>query len=203
MGRFWLERGVDGIRLDPTDCYCHDLQLRDNPPQPRADALAAMMQPWQDGEGATAWPGWALSKHDAPRMATRWAQGSAARAQQLIALLAVLRGTVLLYQGEELGLTQSEIAFDDLLDPFGQAHWPRDKGRDGCRTPIPWVADDPTTVSRAADPGGLQLRRRTATPALDVPLLAASGALFLNGAAVQGAQLILPLGASLLLPLQP
>jgi hypothetical protein len=136
-------------------------------------------------------------------MATRWAQGSAARAQQLIALLAVLRGTVLLYQGEELGLTQSEIAFDDLQDPFGKAHWPRDKGRDGCRTPIPWVADDPTTVSRAADPGGLQLRRRTATPALDVPLLAASGALFLNGAAVQGAQLILPLGAALLLPLQP
>jgi alpha-glucosidase len=222
VGRFWLERGVDGFRLDTANYYCHDLQLRDNPPQPperrgdipaamqqhlfnvcqpqtlpflervralcdsfdarmtvaeigsqdnlarmieytrgsdrlhtaysflllgpqpRADALADMMRPWQQGEGATAWPSWALSNHDAPRVATRWACGDAARARQLVVLLACLRGTVFLYQGEELGLPQSDVAFEDLQDPFGKAHWPRDKGRDGCRTPMPWVADHPT-----------------------------------------------------------
>jgi alpha-glucosidase len=228
IGRFWLERGVDGFRLDTANYYCHDPQLRDNPPQPperrgdtpaamqqhlynicqpqtlpflervrglldgygvsagqaarfavaeigsqdnlarmieytrgeerlhtaysfvllgpqpRADALAELMRPWQEGEGAQAWPSWALSNHDAPRVATRWARGDPARARQLVALLACLRGTVFLYQGEELGLPQSDIAFEDLRDPVGRAHWPRDKGRDGCRTPMPWVAGHPS-----------------------------------------------------------
>jgi alpha-glucosidase len=103
-------------------------------PQPQAAALAQMMQPWQEGEGASAWPSWALSNHDAPRVATRWAGGDPARAQQLIALLACLRGTLFVYQGEELGLPQSDIAFEDLQDPCGKAYWPGDKGRDGCRT---------------------------------------------------------------------
>jgi len=57
-----------------------------------------------------------------------------------LALLAALRGTIFLYQGEELGLPQSEVAFEDLQDPFGKAHWPLSKGRDGCRTPMPWEA---------------------------------------------------------------
>jgi alpha-glucosidase len=57
-----------------------------------------------------------------------------------LALLAALRGTIFLYQGEELGLPQSEIAHADLQDPFGKAHWPLNKGRDGCRTPFPWSA---------------------------------------------------------------
>jgi alpha-glucosidase len=112
-------------------------------PQPRADDLARMMEAWQQGEAADAWPSWALSNHDAPRVATRWAHGDPARALQLIALLACLRGTIFLYQGEELGLPQSDIAFEDLQDPFGKAHWPRDKGRDGCRTPMPWQDEAP------------------------------------------------------------
>ncbi len=218
IGRFWLDRGVDGFRLDTANYYCHDRKLTDNPPQPpdkRGDTPAAMQQhlhnvcqpetlrflkrvrslldrydarmtvaeigsannldrmieytrgsdrlhtaysflllgaqpapaqlaevmaAWQQGDAAAAWPSWALSNHDAPRVATRWAQGGAPRAQQLIALLACLRGTVFIYQGEELGLPQAEVAFEDLQDPFGKAHWPRDKGRDGCRTPMPWEA---------------------------------------------------------------
>jgi alpha-glucosidase len=60
-----------------------------------------------------------------------------------LALLAALRGTIFLYQGEELGLVQSAIAFEDLQDPFGKAHWPLDQGRDGCRTPLPWEAAAP------------------------------------------------------------
>ncbi|MFX4427865.1 alpha-amylase family glycosyl hydrolase, partial [Acinetobacter baumannii] len=80
--------------------------------QPKADALLGLMTPWLQGEGAQAWPSWAMSNHDAPRVATRWAQGDEGRSKQLLALLAVLRGTVFIYQGEELGLTQSDIAFD-------------------------------------------------------------------------------------------
>jgi alpha-glucosidase len=42
------------------------------------------------------------------------------------------------YQGEELGLTEAEIAQHELQDPYGITFWPRFKGRDGCRTPMPW-----------------------------------------------------------------
>jgi alpha-glucosidase len=61
----------------------------------------------------------------------------------LLALLVCLRGTLFLYQGEELGLAQSDVAYEHLQDPVGKAHWPRNKGRDGCRTPMPWQADAP------------------------------------------------------------
>ena len=44
-----------------------------------------------------------------------------------------------LYQGEELGLGEAEVAFEDLQDPYGIAFWPNFKGRDGCRTPMPWT----------------------------------------------------------------
>ncbi|MCY1546718.1 alpha,alpha-phosphotrehalase [compost metagenome] len=54
-----------------------------------------------------------------------------------------LRGTICLYQGEELGLTEATIAFEDLQDPYGISMWPEVKGRDGCRTPMPWVAKAP------------------------------------------------------------
>jgi alpha-glucosidase len=52
-----------------------------------------------------------------------------------------LRGSVCVYQGEELGLTEAEVPFEALQDPYGIAFWPNFKGRDGCRTPMPWTAD--------------------------------------------------------------
>jgi alpha-glucosidase len=106
--------------------------------QPSPKHLVELNAPWQNAEGATAWPSWAMSNHDVQRVASRWAQGDTQRAQQLLMLLACLRGTLFIYQGEELGLTESEVAFDYIQDPFGKAHWPRNKGRDGCRTPFPW-----------------------------------------------------------------
>jgi alpha-glucosidase len=250
VGRFWLQRGVDGFRLDTANYYCHDPLLRDNPPQPperRGDvpaamqqhlfnicqpqtlpfleriralmdeftteeagrapgrsqagphplggstdvpvrrgapftvaeigsannlermveytagrqrlhtaysflllgpqpkptALAEMLNTWQHGEGAQAWPSWALSNHDTPRVASRWAEGDPLRIGQCLALLMMLRGTLFLYQGEELGLGQAEISLADMRDPFGIAHYPRIPSRDGCRTPMPWQADAP------------------------------------------------------------
>ncbi len=100
----------------------------------------------QPGNG---WPAWAFSNHDVPRAVSRWGQSSEtssenktdsspAFAKLLIALLCSLRGTIFLYQGEELGLPEADIPIDRLQDPFGRALWPVFKGRDGCRTPMPW-----------------------------------------------------------------
>lgn len=83
---------------------------------------------------------WAFSNHDVVRVASRWGDGSAAAAKMLVALLLSLRGGVCLYQGEELGLTEADLPFEALRDPFGLAFYPDFKGRDGCRTPMPWSA---------------------------------------------------------------
>ena len=58
----------------------------------------------------------------------------------LSALLMTQRGSVCIYEGEELGLTEADIAFEDLQDPYGIQFWPEFKGRDGCRTPMVWDA---------------------------------------------------------------
>ena len=217
--RFWLERGVDGFRLDAVNYAMHDPQLRDNPPAPAdgrvrtrpcdfqlalynkshpdillfierfralvdtyrdrftvaeiggADAaddlknftaganrfhsaygfnflLADRLTPrlvqhavdaWPDSEG-TGWPSWAFSNHDAPRAPSRWAStpDRAAMARVTMLLLACLRGNIFIYQGEELGLPQAHVPFEQLKDPEAIANWPLTLGRDGARTPIPW-----------------------------------------------------------------
>lgn len=54
-------------------------------------------------------------------------------------LFASLRGNIIVYQGEELGLTQVEIPFEQLQDPEAIANWPLTLSRDGARTPMPWL----------------------------------------------------------------
>ncbi len=90
------------------------------------------------------WPCWAISNHDVQRAVTRWGQGAEtpAFARLLIAMLCSLRGSVCVYQGEELGLGEAEVPFEALQDPYGIAFWPNFKGRDGCRTPLPWDASE-------------------------------------------------------------
>jgi alpha-glucosidase len=58
-------------------------------------------------------------------------------------LLCTLRGSIIIYQGEELGLPQVDIPFDRLQDPEAIANWPQTLSRDGARTPMPWNADAP------------------------------------------------------------
>lgn len=86
------------------------------------------------------WPCWALSNHDVVRLATRW--GSGAKNSAFLRLCAAmqmsLRGSICIYQGDELGLPEAELALEDLKDPYGITMWPKFKGRDGCRTPMPW-----------------------------------------------------------------
>jgi alpha-glucosidase len=60
------------------------------------------------------------------------------RATAAMLFTLALPGSTYLYQGEELGLTETDILFEDLTDPPGIRFWPEYKGRDGCRTPIPW-----------------------------------------------------------------
>jgi len=238
--RFWLDRGVDGFRLDAINFCFHDRQLRDNPPKPvelrtgrgfsadnpyafqyhlynntqpenldflcelrrlldaypdaaalgeisSEDSLATMaeytgsrrmhmgysFELLTDDFSAThirstvqalearmieGWPCWAISNHDVERVATRWAGDSAPAhvASALTAMVCALRGSVCVFQGEELGLPEADVGYDQLRDPYGIAFWPEFKGRDGCRTPMPW--------SDAANAGF-----SVATPWLPVP----------------------------------
>ena len=87
------------------------------------------------------WPCRSIGNHDVARVTTRWAGAGSpdARSKLLNALLLSLKGSVCSYQGDELGLTQAEIAREDIRDPYGMAFWPLFQGRDGCRTPMPWT----------------------------------------------------------------
>jgi alpha-glucosidase len=88
------------------------------------------------------WPTWAFSNHDVTRVASRWGgEGNPARIRLLQALLLSLRGTVILYQGEELGLSHSPVPRHRLQDPEAIRFWPNHRGRDGARTPMPWTDD--------------------------------------------------------------
>ena len=91
---------------------------------------------------------------------TRWGGDNPPEdlAKVLIALLTSLRGSVCIYQGEELGLTEADIPFERLQDPYGIAFWPEFKGRDGCRTPMPWRRRRGLAVSPASNHGCHSLR---------------------------------------------
>ncbi|MDZ4138163.1 MAG: alpha-glucosidase [Erythrobacter sp.] len=113
-------------------------------PRLTAPLVRATLSQWS-GEPGEGWPSWAFSNHDAPRAVTRWASdGDYARAARLnLLLLLALRGNPIIYQGEELGLPQGKVAFEDLQDPEAIANWPHTLGRDGARTPMPWQTNAP------------------------------------------------------------
>jgi len=95
--------------------------------------------------GQDCWPCWAIGNHDVARVASRWSDSAdgGARAKLFNAMLLTLRGSACSYQGEELGLTQAEVPDALLQDPYGLAFFPLFKGRDGCRTPMPWNDHEP------------------------------------------------------------
>ena len=222
VARFWLDRGVDGFRIDALNFMMHDPQLRDNPPAPQTDKqrsrpfdfqirqynqshadipafiariravtdsydaiftvaevggdeaetemraftagedhlnsaygfnflyadrftpglICSALAQWPD-EAGLGWPSWAFENHDAPRALSRWCAPAdrANFARMKMLLLGCLRGNIIIYYGEELGLTQVDIPFDQLHDPEAIANWPLTLSRDGARTPMPWNAD--------------------------------------------------------------
>jgi alpha-glucosidase len=195
--RFWLERGVDGLRLDAINFCFYDRQLRDNPPKPAAartghgfrpdnpyayqyhhfdntqpenleflaelraltdrfpgrvtlgeigtaeDSNATIAEYTKPGRLHMGYSFELLGKASSPAhvRATGGARADASLATLFTALACSLRGAVCIYQGEELGLGEAEIPYEQMRDPYGIAFWPTFKGRDGCRTPIPWTAD--------------------------------------------------------------
>ncbi|HXW35407.1 MAG TPA: alpha-amylase family glycosyl hydrolase [Acidimicrobiales bacterium] len=86
-----------------------------------------------------AWPVWTGSNHDVSRLATRWCDGDPAKVRAALMMLLTLRGTPVLYQGDEIGLVDVPLDRDQLLDPVGRRFWPAYAGRDPVRTPMPWV----------------------------------------------------------------
>ena len=86
------------------------------------------------------WACWAYSNHDVMRHTSRWNLTPDAH-RLFAALLLSLKGTACLYQGEELGLTEAYVSYEELQDPYGKRFWPKFKGRDGCRTPMAWTGE--------------------------------------------------------------
>jgi alpha-glucosidase len=89
-----------------------------------------------------AWPLWTLGNHDMARYPTRWAHNDRGLARCALVLLLTLRGTPVLYYGDELALPEADIPDDRVVDPVGLLRDPDRPGRDGARTPMPW-RDEP------------------------------------------------------------
>jgi alpha-glucosidase len=211
--RFWLDRGVDGFRIDVAHAVMKDPMLRDGDENAwDQDAVFAVWEEWRalidtyddrtfvgevflyDMDRVAQYvgahrlqqafnftvarapyeaaalrdvlrravelfdrpdtsPTWVLSNHDLIRHATRFGGGAVGRrrARAATALMLALPGSPYLYQGEELGLEESDVPPADRQDPI----WFRSgkPGRDGCRTPFPWTPEPPghgfTTAARS------------------------------------------------------
>jgi alpha-glucosidase len=88
-----------------------------------------------------AWPSWHASSHDAGRFPTRWCGGDERKIRAALVLLLTLRGTPLLYYGDEIGMPEVPVPRERLRDPVGIRRWPDDPGRDGARTPMQWTGE--------------------------------------------------------------
>jgi len=91
---------------------------------------------------------WTAGTHDFPRLKSRWHKYQPSNEflldafdNMFAALIMALRGNCCIYQGDELGLTQANIPFEKMQDPFGIQGYPQVLGRDGSRTPMPWLKE--------------------------------------------------------------
>lgn len=103
------------------------------------------------------WPTFALSNHDNPRVPSRIPrpQGTTGddMAKITAAFLLTVRGTPILYYGEELGMVNTDpTRREDVKDIIGRTGWPKEKGRDGERTPMQWSAAPNAGFNRGAKP---------------------------------------------------
>ena len=87
-------------------------------------------------------PLFVFANHDNPRVLDRYAGGKEdpAIAKLIATILLSPRDVALFYYGEELGMTDNPPKrIEDVRDPVGKLGWPKDKGRDGERTPMQWT----------------------------------------------------------------
>jgi alpha-glucosidase len=125
-----------------------------------ADGLRHVVERTEQALPDGAWPVWAGSNLDNSRLATRWAAGDPGRTRSVLLALLTLRGTPVLYQGDEIGLPDAVLTQEDLRDPVGRRYWPH-AGRDPERSPVPW-SDDP---GRGFTRAGVQTWLPMTTPA--------------------------------------
>jgi len=94
---------------------------------------------WVDGSGG--WPVYVLSNHDIRRVYDRYGDGqhNDQIAKLMASLYLTLRGTAVMYYGEEIGMENNDPKRpEDVKDSMGKLGWPKEKGRDGERTPMQW-----------------------------------------------------------------
>jgi len=107
-----------------------------SPPQFRKQIAAV--------DSAGGWPVFVISNHDIIRSYNRWGDGehNDQIAKVMAALYLTLRGTPIMYYGEEIGMENNDPKRrEDVKDPIGRLGWPVEKGRDGERTPMQWNRD--------------------------------------------------------------
>ena len=104
----------------------------------QARALARLVDESERIIGVRNWPVWTVSNHDLSRVMTRWAGGDERKVRCALLSLLTLRGTPVLYYGDEIGMPDTPISKDELQDALGKRHWPQPRGRDPERTPMPW-----------------------------------------------------------------
>ena len=114
---------------------------------------ASELDEWRDilrvrnDYAGTGWMMNVFTNHDSVRAVSNLTSDAAARgmsdraAKVLLFLQSTLIGGGIIFQGEELGMTQPELRYEDLQDPWGKTFWPDFPGRDGVRTPLPWEHD--------------------------------------------------------------
>ena len=107
-----------------------------------ADAMRGIVEAMEALLPADAWPAWTGSNHDMFRFPTRWAGDDPRRIRAALVMLFGLRGTPVLYQGDEIGQGDTAVEPPDLRDPLGVRYWPAYAGRDAGRTPMQW-SDEP------------------------------------------------------------
>ena len=90
-------------------------------------------------------PTWCLSNHDVEREVSRYGDGplGLARAKAMALVMLALPGTVFVYNGEELGLPNVDLPDEVLQDPTWERSGHQERGRDGCRVPMPWAGTTP------------------------------------------------------------
>jgi alpha-glucosidase len=101
---------------------------------------------------ASGWPTFVISNHDIARSYDRYGDGqhNDQIAKLMAGLYLTLRGTPIMYYGEEIGMkTTPPARKEDVKDPIGRVGWPKEKGRDGERTPMQWDESDNAGFSKA------------------------------------------------------
>jgi alpha-glucosidase len=96
-------------------------------------------------DAASGWPTFVISNHDIVRSYDRYGDGkhNDQIAKLMAALYLTLRGTPIMYYGEEIGMkTTPPTRREDVQDPIGRTGWPKEKGRDGERTPMQWNSSE-------------------------------------------------------------